>query len=237
MAIDMHQFYRLLCLTFLFTGLLISCEEAPPEILVEIPDKAFLQVLIDLGVDTNNDGQISQEEAEAVSTITIPPSGINDLTGLEAFTRLDSLTITLNPLSGIDLSGNGALRYLECTHCELGSLDISGNPELEELICDRNQLRELNTSSNPSLIKLSCKNNLLSSLDLSANTGLTKMVSCGNQLSRLDISMLPALTVIGVDNMPMLTEVCVWTLPFPPEDVTVIMGFSPNINFITSCNW
>jgi len=215
-VIEVHQFYRKVFFSFLFTALLISCEEAPPETPVEIPDKAFLQVLIDLGTDTNKDGQISQEEAEVVSTLTVPPSGITDLTGLEAFTRLDSLTITLNPLTGIDLSGNGVLRYLECTYCELSTLDLSYNLELEELIC---------------------KNNLLSSLDLSANTGLTKMVSCGNQLTRLDISMHPNLTVIGVDNMPMLTEVCVWTLPFPPEGVTVIMGFSPNINFITGCSW
>jgi hypothetical protein len=234
---DVHQFYRKVFFTFLFTALLISCEETPQETPVEIPDKAFLQVLIDLGTDTNKDGQISQEEAEVVSTLTVPPSGITDLTGLEAFTRLDSLTITLNPLEGIDLSGNGALRYLECTYCELSTLDLSNNLELEELICNRNQLRELAISLNRSLVKLTCKNNLLSSLDLSANVGLTKMVSCGNMLNRLDISMLPNLTILGVDNMPMLTEVCVRALPFPPEGVTVIMGFSPNINFITTCNW
>jgi len=233
----MHQAFRVIFFTIVFSGLLPGCEEAPPETLVEIPDEAFLQALIKRGIDTNKDGQISQEEAEAVHTMIIPPSGITDLTGLEAFTQLDSLTITLNPLSGIDLSGNSALRYLECTFCELTSLDLSNNLLLEELICNRNLLGELDISLNQSLVKLTCKNNLLSSLDLSANTGLTKMVSCGNQLTRLDISMHPTLTVIGVDNMPMLTEVCVWTLPFPSEGVTVIMGFSPNINFITTCNW
>ena len=144
-------------------------------------------------------------EAEATGTLLIPPSAIRDLTGLEAFINLDSLSITLNPLSSMDLSGNSALRYLMCTYCELTSLDLS--------------------------------NNLLTSLDLSANTGLTKMVTCGNQLSRLDISKHSALTLIGIDNMPMLTEVCVWTLPFPPSGVTTLQGFSPNINYITTCNW
>lgn len=231
----MHQFSRIICFTFLISGLLIGCEKSPPEILVEIPDQAFLQVLIDRGIDTNKDGQISQNEAKAVHTITVPPSGIIDLTGLEAFTHLDSLTITLNPLSGIDLSGNGALRYLECTSCELSSLDLSKNPLLEELICNRNLLKELDITPNQSLVKLTCKNNLLTSLDLSANSGLTKMVSCGNQLTRLDISGHPALTVIGVDNMPMLTEVCVWALPFPPDGVVVLQEFSPNIIFTTTC--
>jgi len=82
---------------------------------------------------------------------------ISELTGLEAFINLDSLTITLNPLKGIDLSSNTALRYLECT-----------------------------------------------SLNLSANTGLT--------------------------------EVCVWTLPFPPQGVVVLQAYSPNIEFITTCS-
>lgn len=232
---DMHPFCSKICFPFLFAGLLLGCEKAPPEALVEIPDTAFLQVLINLGIDTNKDGKISQEEAKAVHNITVPPSGITDLTGLEAFTELDSLTITLNPLTGIDLSGNSVLRYLECSSCELTALDLSDNPELEELICNRNLLQELDISQNQSLAKLTCKNNLLTSLDLSTNAGLTLLVSCGNRLTRLDISMHPTLTVIGVDNMPMLTEVCVWTLPFPPEGVTVIRGFSPHINFINTC--
>ena len=232
----MHPFYRKVFFFFLFTGLLLSCEKAPPEILVEIPDKAFLQVLIDLGIDTDKLGQISEEEAEAVHTITVPPSGITDMTGLEAFTQLDSLTITLNPLTGIDLSGNSVLRYLECSSCELTVLDLSDNPKLEELICNRNLLQELDISQNQSLSRLTCKNNLLTSLDLSANAGLSLMVSCGNQLTRLDISMHPTLTVIGVDNMPMLTEVCVWTLPFPPEGIVVLQEFSPNIQYSTGCS-
>ena len=77
---------------------------------------------------------------------------------------------------------------------------------------------------------------LITSLDLSANLGLTKMISCGNQLTRLDISRHTALELIGVDNMPMLTEVCVWTLPFPPDGVIVLQEFSPNINFTTTCS-
>ncbi len=218
-------------------GLWAGCDNSTEEEIVQIPDSAFLSALIADGVDRNGDGRISQMEAEATGTLLIPPSAIRDLTGLEAFINLDSLSITLNPLSDIDLSGNSALRYLMCTHCELTSLDLSNNLLLEEVICSRNLLQELDISLNQFLVKLSCKNNLLKNLELSANTGLTKMVSCGNQLSRLDISKQSALTIIGVDNMPMLTEVCVWTLPFPPEGITVLQEFSPNINYITTCNW
>jgi hypothetical protein len=233
----MQSLFRKISVLIMTIGLFAGCDESIQEEIIDIPNSAFLYDLIANGVDKNGDGQISFPEAEATETLLIPPSGIIDLTGLKAFINLDSLTITLNPLSGIDLSGNSALRYLKCISCELTSLDLSNNLLLEEVICSRNLLTELDISLNKSLVKLFCKNNLLTSLDLSANTGLTTMVSCGNQLTRLDISKHTALTLIGVDNMPMLTEVCVWTLPFPPEGVTVLQGFSPNINYITTCNW
>jgi len=232
----MSQVCRLLCLLILSSGLLKACEKSASETLVEIPDKGFLDALISFGVDKNGDDLISYEEAESIEALIIPPSGIADLTGLAAFINLDSFSITLNPLSGINLSANTSLRYLECTSCELNTLDVSKNLLLEELVCGRNSLNELDVSENQSLLKLVLNNNLITSLDLSANLGLTKMISCGNQLTRLDISRHTALELIGVDNMPMLTEVCVWTLPFPPEGIVVLRRFSPNIVFSDQCS-
>ena len=217
------------------TGLLCQCDHSPLESLVDIPDGAFLQGLIASGVDANQDGRISREEAQATRSIVLPPSGISDLTGLEAFENLDSLTITLNPLTEIDLSNNTLLRFLKCTSCELTALDISRNLALEELICGRNLLKELDISQNQSLVTLVCNNNRLTSLDLSANIALVEMISCGNQLTSLDISKNTSLRKIGFDNMPMLMEVCVWRLPFPPAGVTTLQDFSPNVYFTNQC--
>lgn len=222
-------------LAVILTVLAIGCEKSPDEELVHIPDKAFLDGLIAGGVDTNGDGQISFAEAEATQSIVLPPSGISDLTGLDAFIKLDSFSITLNPLSGLDLSANTGLKYAECTYCELANLDVSENLLLEVFICSRNQIEELDVSQNLSLHTLVCKNNLLTSLDLSVNVDLVKMISCGNELSILDISNNTKLELIGFDNMPMLTEVCVWTLPFPPPGVTTLQGFSPNVVFTDQC--
>lgn len=38
---------------------------------VSIPDTAFYNALIAIGVDTNNDGLISYEEAEAITNLNI----------------------------------------------------------------------------------------------------------------------------------------------------------------------
>ena len=108
-----HTFIRIFIVLLLASGLLAECDKSTPGSYVNIPDSAFLSGLIADGVDMNGDGLICNLEAEAIETILLPPSGITDLTGLEAFINLDSLTITLNPLAGIDLSGNRALRYLE----------------------------------------------------------------------------------------------------------------------------
>ena len=179
--------------------------------------------------------RISYSEAMATRSIVLPPSGISDLTGLEAFLNLDSLTITLNPLKSIDLSANTQLKYLSCTSCELTMLDVSGNPALQHLICGRNLLEEIAVDQNLLLVTLVCNNNLLTELNISSNTALVKMISCGNRLTSLDISNNTALQVIGFDNMPMLTEVCVWTLPFPPPGVTTLQEFSPNVVFTDQC--
>jgi len=227
---------RKLLVFILLIKLLAGCEKSAQETFVHIPDKAFLDGLIADGADHNGDGQISYQEAEATEAVVLPPSGITDLTGLEAFLNLDSLTITLNPLAGIDLSANTLLRYLDITYCELTELDTKSNLLLETLICGRNRLTELDLSNNPGLTTLLCNNNLLANLDLRAITTLSNMISCGNQLTFLDISKHLQLTKIGVDNMPMLTDVCVWTLPFPPEGVIVLQAYSPNIQYTTGCS-
>jgi Leucine-rich repeat (LRR) protein len=206
--------------------------DLPQEVpLVEIPDSAFLGGLVAAGADVDGDGQISYREAESTGSLVLPPSGITDLTGIEAFVNLDSLTITLNPLNRLDLSKNTSLRYLSCTSCGLTGLDLSANRDLEYLDCGRNLLEELDVTRNLSLVTLVCNNNLLTSLDISANTELTKMISCGNRLGFLDISRNTGLKLVGFDNMPMLTEVCVWILPFPPPGVTTLQEFSPNVVF------
>ncbi|MFH0757960.1 MAG: hypothetical protein V2B15_11790 [Bacteroidota bacterium] len=213
-----------------------QCSKGYLEELVEFPNTAFLEALVDQGVDQNGDGRISFGEAEACISILLGPSGITDLSGIEAFTNLECLCITLNPLTSLDVSEIPRLHHLQCESCELSTLDISRNNNLTELHVGRNRLTTLDLSKNTSLTRMSCDNNLLSRLDLSNNHGLVFMISCGNLLTELDISNNTQLVKIGFDNMPMLHEVCVWTLPFPPPGVEVLMEYSPNVHFTTDCS-
>lgn len=275
-------FHRLLPLIVLKL-VLFQCEGGSEDEVVLISDPYFLEALIEQGVDENGDGQISVQEAEITQSITLEPSAISDLNGLEAFINLHALQIEMNPLSGLDLTSNTLLEHLECTGCQLAnlnvssnsklryldcsggaalgnkltdldlslnpaleflncaenritSLDVSKNNRLTTLDCGRNQIKVLDVSANSNLTHLMCNNNLLISLDVSGNQNLQKLITCGNQLLKLDVSSNTKLKVLGVDNMSTITEVCVWTLPFPPEGVVLLKEYSPHVFFTTNCS-
>lgn len=244
--------YEIIIVLCFLLSLAWACKNDEAMEVVIFSDEDLLSALLEQGIDSNYDGSISVTEAESVRKINILATNISELGGLEAFSNLDSLVLKMVPIKLMNLSGIPGLRYLECDMCDLKYVDLSGNFNLEEIICDNNQidtlklpsglvlktlrcgynrLRELDLSGNPALESLHCNNNLLTWLDLSNNTVLTRMISCGNQLTSLDVSKNNSITLLGVDNMPMLLVVYVWTLPFPPEGVNVLMNYSPRLNF------
>jgi hypothetical protein len=238
---------------FFLLPFLWACKNDEPTEIIQFSDDQLFEVLLKQGIDSNHDGFISVEEAERVGKITILAAYISDFGELAVFPNLDSLILKMIPNQNLNLSDIPGLRYFECTLCDLTNIDLSGNVNLEEINCEKNQLellilpsgtalktlrcsynrlRELDISGNPALVSLHCDNNLLTRLDLTNNLQLTRMISCVNQLVSLDVSKNKSITLLGVDNMPMLTKVFVWTLPFPPEGVKVLMGSSPRINFM-----
>ena len=223
---------------------------------VDIPDPNFLLALIEAGVDTDEDGEISQSEAEAVTNLNLTGMEISDLTGIEAFTNLEQLDCGYNQLTSLDVSQNASLTRLDCYDNQLTSLNVSGCPNLSLLGCFNNQLTSLDLSNNPALEILGCWYNLLTSLDVSNNPALTDLYCSHNLLTnldlsnnillqflfcystlltRLDISSNTALVFIDLSDIPTLFEVCVWEMPFPPTGVEVNLTDSPNAYFTVDC--
>ncbi len=77
--------------------------------MVEIGDDAFLNALIEMGVDTDGDGQISTLEAEEITSLNVSRNGISDMSGLDAFINLERLICFENNLTSLDISKNTAL--------------------------------------------------------------------------------------------------------------------------------
>ncbi len=138
--------------------------------------------------DTDKNGILSAEEISAVTTIDVPDKGISDLTGIEHFTALETLSCQNNQLTSLDVSNNTVLWHLNCSNNKLITLDVSNNTALESLFCDLNQLTSLDLSNNTVLWHLDCYNNQLTSLDASNCTSLEELYCYENQLTSLDVS-------------------------------------------------
>jgi type IX secretion system substrate protein/receptor L domain-containing protein len=94
--------------------------------IVDIPDNNFLDALVNHTptIDTNSDGNIQFDEAEAFTgTMNVANEVISDFTGLEAFVNI----------TGFDGSGNFMTRLSLETNTALTSVDFSDCPDVEKV--------------------------------------------------------------------------------------------------------
>ena len=195
----MNEFYKTTC---------ASCDTAQiffiygdsPIATTYVPDDNFEQALIDLGYDNVLDNYVVTDSINSVTFLDVRNDSISDLTGIEAFTALDTLWCGINQLDSLDVSSNTALTSLSCGLNQLTSLTVGSNTALIYLDCHLNQLTSLDVSGATNLITLSCRDNDLTELDVSSNTALTLLNGYGNQLTSLDLSNNTALTYLTCNN-------------------------------------
>lgn len=193
-----------------------------------IPDTIFEQRLIALGIDSDGlvNGQILNSDAIGVTTLNIvdhnaPLPYVSDLTGIQAFTNLDTLMCDFNSLTSLNLSNNINIKYLSCSvnnltslnlsnnihliqlNCEvnnLSSLDVSNCLVLESLSCGENQLTNINVANNIALRWLECRHNNLTSLDVSNNSNLEFLDCNDNNISTINVSNNPLIYTLAFNN-------------------------------------
>lgn len=187
----------LLSLVTVLTGFTVSQAQT-----VNIPDANFKAYLVgNTAINANGDGEIQLTEAQAFTgTIECTGLGINDLTGIEAFTSLTILRCQSNNLTSLDVSANTALTDFRCWANQLTSIDISNNTALDWFQCNGNQISTLDLSNNPLLTYLGCSANLLTELDLSNNPLITEVYCNMNQLTDLDLSRQTGLITLWCQN-------------------------------------
>ncbi|MBC8485652.1 MAG: hypothetical protein H8D45_06385, partial [Bacteroidetes bacterium] len=157
---------------------------------VYIPDASFKAILIELGIDSNNNGEIEYSEAEIVTELPLFSwtEIISDLTGIEAFINLEYLDCGNHAISTLDLSSNTYLKILDCAVNVLDSLNVTQCIQLKKITCYFNQLININISNCINLEELSCHDNSINSIDLSSNLSLNKLICDDNLISNLDLS-------------------------------------------------
>jgi hypothetical protein len=179
---------------------------------VTIPDNYFKQKLIEAGVDTNGDTEISFTEAEAIDSLDISNTDdptmpafehITDLTGLEAFTNLIYFDCRRHEITGYDFSANSKLQYLDCSFNAMTSIDITNLADLEYFNIQFNEFTQIDVSQNIKLLSFELSINNLTQLDVSKNINLESLSFLGNTLSELNLTQnikLKKLVVSGAQN-------------------------------------
>ena len=172
--------------------------------IVNIPDANFKAALINIGVDSNNDGEIQVSEALNRNSIQMNDTSTTDfetivsMEGISSFTNLTTLDITglinmttldlsnlsnltqvalwdLTALNSINFTGCSSLTYLEFYHVNtLNSLDLSGLSNLVTLKV--NFVGTYGTIMN------------LNSLNIDGCIALKYLTICNTNLAVLDLS-------------------------------------------------
>lgn len=248
---------KIVGLLLLFTGM-VNAQ------IVNIPDAAFKARLLsasnDLNqsqfliaqdnnnswvvIDTNNDGEIQVSEALAIRFLNVSGIGISDLTGLEAFSNLFSLSVGTVPVTSLDLNAMTQLKFLALNNLfQLSSLNMNSLTDLDQLqLISLPNLSSVNMSNLNQLESLFVYSTNLTSLNLNAPATLTQLTVMGNPqlaslnlsgyglLQRINCSMnaLNTLTLIGVTQ---LTE-----LNCSSNRLTNLNGISPTITKLNFSN-
>ena len=200
--------------------------------------------------DTDGDGEISKEEALAITKIIVGTKDIESLAGIEHMANLTELRCEgpwsfFEPeedpegkLKTLDVSKNVNLTILYCGFNQLTSMDVTNNPKIEQLRCAGNNLNSLDVSKNTELIEFEAYNNRLSSIDVSNNPKLYYIDLTNNQIKSIDVSKNlelgritcsdNKLTSIDVTNNQKLTELNI----SGNSIVEIDLGNNPELNYL-----
>ncbi|WP_445431308.1 DUF7619 domain-containing protein [Chryseobacterium indoltheticum] len=175
-------------------------------------------------IDTNGDNEIQISEALNVSKLFIPGQAGNmiaDLTGINQFTNLTSLSAFNNALTNLQISGLSnlqvihvannnltalsvnnlnSLQNLTVTNNQLTNFSVTNTPNLQTLSCSGNQLTLVDISNFPNLITLECNNNLITTLALNNNNNLGNISASNNQLTTIPFGEAPNLSNLYINN-------------------------------------
>jgi hypothetical protein len=208
--------------------------------IINFPDLNFKNALLELPInydsngtifpmiDSNNDDEITQAEAQLVQKLNLSYAELNDLTGLQFFTNLKSFDSLFFNGSNFNFPGLINLENLTLSNAVTGqsnlvNINLSGNVNLKTVSCYTNantinlsnltQLTNLTLHGNFTSLNINDAENLLflnisaplNSLNLSNNTKLINVNLGGTTFSNLDLRACLNLEIIEVSNGEMQT--------------------------------
>lgn len=166
-----------------------------------IPDPNFENKLISLGIDTDGkNGKVLTSRIISLSTLDVSNSSITDITGLQNFLSLTSLTVSNNKLQLLNLTSQKKIKSLDCSNNMLKVLDLYENNLLVALDFSSNLLSEIDLWRQLSLVTLKGASNKLTTLNISGLDELKTVEVNSNQLADLYVSQNKSLSLLKCNN-------------------------------------
>ncbi|MEO9503687.1 DUF7619 domain-containing protein [Nonlabens ulvanivorans] len=199
--------YLFIAITF------ILCINASAQI-INIPDNTLKNLLVntnvtdttgnggaDSDVDTNNDGEIQQSEANNVTTLYLGfNTGVQSLEGIQFFNNLEELRIRNSQVSNVPVFTMNSLKLIILDDNQVSNIDVSNLPNLEVLLLDDTLVSNIDVTQNPNLEQLSSANNNLSNIDVTQNPNLQQLILNNNSLSSINITQNPNLVALELND-------------------------------------
>ncbi len=171
--------------------------------LTVLNDANFEQALIDMGIisDIAVDGSFLTTQISTITRLDLSSKNISDLAGIEDFTSLDTLIVSNNQLTYLDLSHNTNLVYLDVSNNPLVTLILANGSNLKSSSAKANRNEVFD--SNNMLIKIDISDTELDTIDLSNVPNLEILLAQGSKLTSIDVSANGKLTILDVRNNPL----------------------------------
>ncbi len=181
---------------------------------ITIIDPNFEQALIDLNMDYDDvvDTKIFKDIAEKITILDVSNKNISDLTGIEGFVNLETLTANKNNLTNVNISDNVKLKILNLDENKIANIDLTNNIQLEEIMLYNNDLSTINLSQNTLLKILDLDTNNLTSIDISNNLLLELLDIKTNPIAILNVNQNIRLKSLSIGG---------WKSTIPPDLITI----------------
>lgn len=181
----------------------------PDDIASEILDPNFKAYILEVA-DTNNDGKISAEEAQALTALNAPNLGINEA-DLFYFPNLTEIDLSGNNLTEIDLSQQQALESLKLANNKLAKLDVSALGAMKYLDASNNEITNNVRLGGYGYIEVNLSHNKITEQTVYFQSNLEKLDLSHNEIVEADIRDNPKLADMDV-SFNQIPEITMWSL-------------------------
>lgn len=141
---------KVLLILLLCIGMTMSISAEEIDIVSTFTDPSLANYIAD-NFDVDKDGNLSDSEIAAITSIEALPSSVKELTGIDKLTSLASISISNTSVTNVDLSANKTLKIVYVIGRSVSSIDVKGLVSLEQLSIDDTSISTLDLSSNTSL--------------------------------------------------------------------------------------